>query len=103
MPTGEYFSTSYREARQKFLTATVAACATVTSRVLQDLRVEEPGHFTATSQGVAEISFSQPAGMSENRGTSGMRDDAGSTDSGALRARQMGRDTEGCAASGMEG
>ena len=41
MPTSEYFATSYREARQKFLTATDAACATVTSRVLQDLRGPE--------------------------------------------------------------
>ena len=41
----------------KVLTATDAACATVTSRVLQDLRVEEPGHFEATPGGVAEISF----------------------------------------------
>ena len=41
MPTSGYFAASYREARQKFLTATDAACATVTSRVLQDLRGPE--------------------------------------------------------------
>ena len=32
-----------------------------------------------------------------------MRDDAGSADSGALRARQMGRDYRGLRKVGMEG
>jgi len=45
---------------EEFLAAPDAACATVTSRVLQDLRVEEPGHLRRRPRGVAETSFSQP-------------------------------------------
>jgi len=41
MPTSDYFATSYREARQKFLAAADAARAPVTSRVLPDVRGPE--------------------------------------------------------------
>jgi hypothetical protein len=41
MATFDYFSTSYREAREKFLTAARAASATISSRVLPDARGPE--------------------------------------------------------------
>ena len=51
----------HREARQNLLTATDAACATVTAGCCRDLRVEEPGHFYGDApERFTEISFSQP-------------------------------------------
>jgi hypothetical protein len=54
-------ATCYREARQKFLTAWTPPAQRLPAGCCRDLRVEEPRHFTATSQRLAEISFSQPS------------------------------------------
>ena len=60
MPTSDYFAKSYREARQKFLTAADAARATVTSRVLQDVRGPEDEEL---AMDVARLGPSDPVGM----------------------------------------